>query len=117
MGTEFSFVPPRTPIEETLATIWVDLLGLEQVGIHDDFFELGGHSLLATQVISRLREALSVELPLRCLFESSTIAELAELVVAEQIKQVETDTLEQILAEVDALSEDKVQELLMEYQS
>jgi amino acid adenylation domain-containing protein len=116
MGTEVTFVPPRNLTEETLASIWGDLLGLERVGIHDDFFDLGGHSLLATQVISRLRQALSVELPLRCLFESSTIAELAELVVAQQIKQVESDTLEQILAEVDELSEDKVKQLLLEYQ-
>jgi amino acid adenylation domain-containing protein len=116
MGSEVTFVPPRNLTEETLASIWGDLLKLERVGIHDDFFDLGGHSLLATQVISRLREALSVELPLRCLFESSTIAELAELVVAQQIKQVESDTLEQILAEVDELSEDKVKQLLLEYQ-
>jgi amino acid adenylation domain-containing protein len=116
MGGKVTFVPPRNLTEETLASIWGDLLGLKQVGIHDDFFDLGGHSLLATQVISRLRQALSVELPLRCLFESSTIAELAELVVAQQIKQVESDTLEQILAEVDELSEDKVKKLLLEYQ-
>jgi len=116
MGSEVTFVPPRNLTEETLASIWGDLLKLERVGIHDDFFDLGGHSLLATQVISRLRVALSVELPLRCLFESSTIAELAELVVAQQIKQVESDTLEQILAEVDELSEDKVKQLLLEYQ-
>jgi amino acid adenylation domain-containing protein len=115
MGNEVTFVPPRNLTEETVASIWGDLLGLERVGIHDDFFDLGGHSLLATQVISRLRQALSVELPLRCLFESSTIAELAELVVAQQIQQVESDTLEQILAEVDELSEDKVKQQLLEY--
>ncbi|BAZ50362.1 amino acid adenylation domain-containing protein [Nostoc sp. NIES-4103] len=116
MGFAANFVAPRNPIEEILANIWSDLLGIEQVGIHDDFFELGGHSLLATQVISRLPEALSVELPLRYLFEGSTVAELAEKVFAQQIQQAEADVLEELLAEVDELSEDKVKQLLMEYQ-
>jgi amino acid adenylation domain-containing protein/thioester reductase-like protein len=72
------FVAPRSPIEEVLAGIWGQVLGIEQVGIYNNFFELGGHSLLATQVISRLRQAFQVELPLRCLFESPTVAGLAE---------------------------------------
>jgi acyl carrier protein len=72
-------VAPRTPVEELLAGIWSDVLGVERIGIHDDFFELGGHSLLATQVASRVREAFRVELPLRSLFEAHTIADLAHL--------------------------------------
>ncbi|MDQ3942418.1 MAG: amino acid adenylation domain-containing protein, partial [Actinomycetota bacterium] len=79
---ENAYAPPRTPVEETLAAIWTEVLGVEQVGIHDDFFELGGHSLLATQVVSRLRDALRVELPLRYLFETSTVAEVAERIAA-----------------------------------
>jgi acyl carrier protein len=64
-------------VEARLAGIWEQVLGLEQVGIGDNFFELGGHSLLATQLISRVREQFSLELPLRSIFEEPTIAGLA----------------------------------------
>ncbi|BAZ19381.1 non-ribosomal peptide synthase (plasmid) [Kalymmatonema gypsitolerans NIES-4073] len=71
------FVAPRTLIEEILAGIWAEVLGIELVGIHDNFWELGGHSLLATQIISRLRDPLKVELRFSSLFAFPTIAELA----------------------------------------
>ena len=68
-----TFAAPRTPVEEILANIWAEVLKLDKVGIHDNFFQLGGHSLLATQVVSRVRDAFKLDLPLRTLFEAPTI--------------------------------------------
>ena len=79
-GLADTFVAPRTQTEATLAGLWRDVLGREEVGIHDNFFDLGGHSLLATQVTSRVRETFGVNLPLRHFFEKPTVAGLAEFV-------------------------------------
>jgi amino acid adenylation domain-containing protein len=81
-NVEGTFVVPRTPVEEVIAGIWAETLGIERVGIHDNFFELGGHSLLATQVVSQVREAFQVEMPLRSLFETPTVAGLSDHIEA-----------------------------------
>lgn len=73
-----TFVPPRTPVEAQLAQIWGQVLNLDRVGLNDNFFELGGHSLNATQLLSRVGKAFQIELPLRSLFESPTLATQAE---------------------------------------
>ena len=75
---EETFESPVTPVEEVLAGVWRDVLGPERIGVNDNFFELGGHSLLAMQVMSRVRRAFNVELRVRALFESPTLAALAE---------------------------------------
>jgi amino acid adenylation domain-containing protein/non-ribosomal peptide synthase protein (TIGR01720 family) len=74
---------PTTPLEAQLAQLWSQVLRLEQIGIHDHFFEVGGDSLLATQLVSRIRTALQIELPLRQLFEQPTIARLAQAIASQ----------------------------------
>jgi amino acid adenylation domain-containing protein len=92
---------PRNQVEEALVSIWMRVLGREQVGIYDNFFDLGGHSLLITQVISRVREQLQVELPLRALFEKPTIADFAEAIIQQELEQADSDELMHILAELE----------------
>jgi len=71
------YLAPRSELEATLAVIWADVLGSERVGVRDNFFELGGHSLLATQLASREQKQLQLNVPLRAMFECSTVEELA----------------------------------------
>jgi len=85
---------PQTPAEEIVAEVWQQVLGLKRIGVHQNFFELGGHSLLATQVLARLRERAGVSLALRQLFESPTVAELAEHM--DRTRRGEAETLEPI---------------------
>jgi amino acid adenylation domain-containing protein len=89
-------VAPRTPTEEALACIWRAVLKLDRIGIYENFFELGGHSLLATQVVARMSDAMHVDLPLRRLFETPTIAELAATV--ETLKESGTGKRSRVLS-------------------
>jgi acyl carrier protein len=79
---EQTFEAPRTPVEEKLAQLFADVLGVSRVGIHESFFDLGGHSLLATQLVSRIRRGFEIALPVRALFETPTVAGIARHVDA-----------------------------------
>jgi uncharacterized membrane protein/acyl carrier protein len=104
-------VEPRNPVEATLAQIWGDLLGTQApVGAHDNLFALGGHSLTATRFVARLGDAYGVQLPVRQVFDSPTIAELAEVVAAHPDFRVSESSSRR--AELDALSDDDLDALL-----
>jgi acyl carrier protein len=108
-----AFIVPSTPIEEIIATIWKDVLGIQRVGIHDNFFDLGGHSLLATQVVARMRKVFQSEIPFRHLFEFPTIAELAATISGSDDNQTADLTeMEQLLVEIEAMSDDEAEKLL-----
>jgi amino acid adenylation domain-containing protein len=98
LATEF--VSPRTPTEQIIAEIWTDVLGQEKIGIYDNFFDLGGHSLLATQIISRLRTAFKIDLPVRSLFENPTVITLVEriegILTVQQLQAVPMQMAEDI---------------------
>jgi acyl-coenzyme A synthetase/AMP-(fatty) acid ligase/acyl carrier protein len=95
-----TFVAPRTPVEEKVARIWAEVLRLPQVGIYDNFFELGGHSLKATQIMSRLRDALRVELPLRTIFEAPTVEGLAGVLTRRQIEEAAPEDVARVVVEL-----------------
>ncbi len=91
---------PRGPYEELLSRIWCEVLGIDRVGRDDDFFDLGGHSLTATRVLSRLQGEISVELPLRRLFEHSTISGLALAILENQAESAGPDEVSRLIEEV-----------------
>jgi amino acid adenylation domain-containing protein len=90
-----NYVAPRTPVEEQVAAIWSNVLGVEQIGVHDTFLDLGGHSLLAIKVVFRINNAFQIELPLHKIFEEDTIAKLAESIekMKRQTNQFQLPTL------------------------
>jgi acyl-coenzyme A synthetase/AMP-(fatty) acid ligase/acyl carrier protein len=109
---ENPFVGPRSPVEERLAEIWAEVLKLERVGVGDNFFDLGGHSLSATRVISRVRKAFQIEVPLRALFENPTVAGLAVPIVQALASEAIPEDLADTLGKLEALSDEEAQRLL-----
>ncbi|MBK3441399.1 non-ribosomal peptide synthetase [Pseudomonas lactis] len=100
------YVAPRSELETTLAAIWAEVLKVERVGVQDNFFELGGHSLLATQIASRVQKVLQRDVPLRAMFECSTVAELAAYIdglAGNEIGAEKVERLSDLMAELEGL--------------
>jgi len=108
------YVAPRTPIEKELAKIWAEVLSTDEVGIHDDFFDLGGHSLSATRIISRVIATFELQLPVRALFDSPTVAAMSVVISSKEGQKADEENLKRLLSEVESLSEKTDEELLAE---
>ena len=108
------FVAPRSPVEEVLAIIWKEVLKLKQIDIHDNFFDLGGHSLLATQVTSRLHEIFRVDLPLRTLFEATTLAELSQAMIENEAESGQIEERARIFLRIEYMSVEEAEEMLQQ---
>lgn len=116
-----SSVPPDAPgnaLEQQLAQMWANLLGLSSVGIHQNFFDLGGHSLLAVQLLSLVRQTFDLDLSLKVVYSGDfTVAELAKAIELREIEQVGAGRYEEILKEVESLSDEEVRALLAQEQN
>jgi acyl carrier protein len=93
------YIAPETPLEETLAEIWTQALGIDQLGIYDNVFKLGAHSLVATQVIHQINATFEINLPLRSLFEEPTVAGLAILIEQTLINQIKEAAIDSEVSE------------------
>jgi amino acid adenylation domain-containing protein len=106
------FVAPRTPLEQELAALWSELLGVAQIGIYDNFFALGGHSLLLTQLASRIRANFQADISLRTLFNIPTIEEMTLAIAAAHVEQEDVGAVDELLAELADLDADEIAALL-----
>jgi amino acid adenylation domain-containing protein len=109
---ETPLVAPGTAVEQTVAQIWAEVLNVKQVGIHDNFFDLGGHSLAATRIVSRVTAHFEVELPLRLLFQSPTVAEMAAVIAGYQGENLDDEELESVLAALDSPTDEDAQRIV-----
>lgn len=105
------YVAPRTPIEKELAKIWAEGLSTDEVGIHDDFFDLGGHSLSATRIIARVIATFKLQLPVRALFDSPTVAAMSVVISSKEGQKADEEDLKRLLSEIESLSEETDEEL------
>lgn len=110
--TEETYLAPQTALEQVLAGIFSEVLRLERVGVNDSFFDLGGHSLLATQVLSRVREAFQLELPLRKLFKAPSVAGLAASILEDEARRERVERTAELLLKLANLSDEEVDDLI-----
>ncbi|GAA3170810.1 MULTISPECIES: amino acid adenylation domain-containing protein [Streptomyces] len=106
------YTAPRTPVEEVIAGIWAEALGLDRVGVTDDFFALGGHSLLSTRIVARLRDTFQADVPLHRVFREPTVAGLAEVLLQEGGDRAVIEKTAALLIRLAELSDDQVEAAL-----
>jgi amino acid adenylation domain-containing protein len=111
---ERPYLAPRTPLEEVLAGIWADVLKLERIGVEDNFFALGGHSLIAMQIMSRVRNTFQMELPLRVVFEATTVEKLARSLVEHETRPGQSEKIAAIVKRMQGMSAEEKRALLKE---
>lgn len=106
------FVAPSCVEERVIAETWSEILGIERIGILDNFFDLGGHSLAASRVIARVIQTFQLELPVKTLFESPTVAEMAAVITTNQRKRLPEEDLARMLGELESMSDEEARELV-----
>jgi amino acid adenylation domain-containing protein len=111
-GLESTYVEPRTAVEAVVAGIWAEVLDVDRVGVFDDFFALGGHSLLSTRILSRIREAFQVDIPLQQIFRGPTVAELAKVLLETSGKREVVEKTAEIIIKLSDMSDDQVEQTL-----
>jgi acyl transferase domain-containing protein/acyl carrier protein len=109
-----AYVPPQNGIEQTIAEIWQEAFGIGQIGVADNFFDLAGNSLLAIQIVTRLRQAFRIDLPITSLFDAPTVSELARRIQDLQSGQLESTTLERMLTDIEELSAEEAEKIFVE---
>ena len=107
-----AYAAPRTPVEETLVSIWSEVLDVTSIGIEDNFFQLGGDSILAAQIINRVRVELGVELSFLIFFQQPTIANMAIAITQMQAKTLDSDEMAQLLADLESLSDEEAEQFI-----
>ena len=107
-------VSPRTVMETDIAAIWAEVLGLKQIGVHDNFFELGGDSLLATRIIARVVQRQKVNISIKRLLDSPSVASMAEYALLALAEGSGAGALTQILNEIESMSDEELHDHLME---
>lgn len=112
VSLEEAYVAPRSVLEEVIAAIWVETLGIKRVGVRDNFFEVGGHSLLAMQVISRIREEFQIELPVRSFFDGMTVERLAQSILDNEPVPGRSDKIARTLKAIAEMPEDELLQMI-----
>ncbi|HEU4875346.1 MAG TPA: phosphopantetheine-binding protein, partial [Pyrinomonadaceae bacterium] len=112
LKTVTEYVAPQSPLEVLLAKIWMEILEVEKISVHDNFFNLGGHSLLATMANLQVSDAFGIEVPVTVLFEAPTIAELANKLLQDPKDGQRIEEIAALLLSVEEMSDEAVKELI-----